>query len=439
MLAVPCCVAALAKSALSESRTHLLALPLITQVPCEKHHKMITYSNDSEFQQALNDCTINFDLPLAIHGSEKALAAMTSEPLSTTLKTYRANFPKQQNARTTSCLNSPIHAGAGDKLASKLFQDFAPQESHSVLSSAEATSKSVGGIGSMIFLRGYMETHRGVSYEAVHQGTLYAQHTGQIFIYTISGSSFIDWCMKQSGKRPEEVEESRVVASLRAGKVEVNDEVVQMHHGMMTGSSLYWIPAGWLVARKADNSTAVALRKSFVMVSEAAKREHMSFLSLTPTKDDRSTQIRAVIEEIVNLASLKKPKEEDQPSSDNIVAGAICHDPNMDRPEKEKKKENEEDTGNGKVEGSKDKGNSDKDQEEMGMGASTAEDASTPAAGPLVAEAAEGGSVGMQMPDGGTSSSSEAPPRGTLEAVFGMGAKAPAAAKSRGAPKRSSK
>ena len=42
----------------------------------------------------------------------------------------------------------------------------------------------------MIFLHGYMETHRGVSYEAVHQGTLYAQHTGQIFIYIISDSSF---------------------------------------------------------------------------------------------------------------------------------------------------------------------------------------------------------------------------------------------------------
>ena len=143
-------------------------------------------------------------------------------------------------------------------------------------------------------------------------GTLYAVHTGNMLIHLASCKGYVEWCVKHSGRGPAQIPLKKILASLREGKVRVGDDNFMLSTMVAKPGSIYWVPAGWLVARKADNLCSVALRKSFVVMASYSMEELSAHVSLQPVAEARGIQEREILKEIVH-ARLPAPKAlEDQ-------------------------------------------------------------------------------------------------------------------------------
>ena len=70
---------------------------------------------------------MNFDEPWFIVKSNKVLAAADSEPLKSTLKSYKTQAAKTADAKQTGIAQAPLLRGAGDKTAQMLLTTFGPQ------------------------------------------------------------------------------------------------------------------------------------------------------------------------------------------------------------------------------------------------------------------------------------------------------------------------
>ena len=281
--------------------------PPVFKLTAEQLSQAVVYTDDNHFKEAAAAGYVDFGKPWLVQECTEAIANMSVEPLATTLKNYRKEFPKQNETKTKHTISTPLPAGAGDKLAAQILKSFEPPEMLMATNSNQQISNVVKGVGSVLFLQGYAESCRTIGTESLMMGTLYAVHTGNMLIHPASCKGYVEWCVKHSGRGPAQIPLKKILASLREGKVRVGDEQFMLSTMVAQPGSIYWDPAGWLVARKADNLCSVALRKSFVVMASYSMEELSAHVSLQPVAEARGIQEREILKEIVH-ARLPAPK-----------------------------------------------------------------------------------------------------------------------------------
>ena len=69
---------------------------------------------------------MNFELPFFIESSARTKAAIDTEPLKSTLKSYRTQAGKTSDAKLSGYAQAPLLKGAGDKTANLLMSYLGP-------------------------------------------------------------------------------------------------------------------------------------------------------------------------------------------------------------------------------------------------------------------------------------------------------------------------
>jgi hypothetical protein len=264
--------------------------PPIFQLNLGLHQQIKTYPNDDDFTKGLKSGLVNWDEPWAIEQSTILFNMQSSEPLQTTLKSFSVHFPRLPESKSGVAVASPLQRGSGDKLCRVVFDCLAPPSMATVQFPSEA-SATLKGISNTMWLTGYSETVQTTSHETLGVGVLHLVCGGIQSLIMVPLSSWVKWCSSQSGVDSKGIKYKQLVSSFRAAKTKGCE--YKCYHLSVAANSAYWVPDGWLVARRAGGGNSMGVRRSYAMASQAAC-ENMKALVASRAADESREQRDAV-------------------------------------------------------------------------------------------------------------------------------------------------